>query len=228
MKVSKDTPAKISRRQMMITSIGAVGVVASGSEALSQVCAGLTPQQPEGPFYPIDNQLDKDNDLTFNQSATGRPKGQLLYVRGVVTDQDCMPVAGALVEIWQACSTGKYNHRNDPNPAALDPNFQYWGQAVTDVQGRYIFKTIIPGAYPASTTWVRPPHIHYKVAKRGYRDLITQLYFKGNPLNAKDLILQELPVADRQKVVVDLSKPQAGYDPAAAIATFNISLRKMI
>ncbi|MEQ1877099.1 MAG: protocatechuate 3,4-dioxygenase [Bdellovibrionia bacterium] len=219
---------KLSRRQMMLSSLGAVGVVAAHGEALSQVCTGLTPQQPEGPFYPVDNQLDKDNDLTRVQNITGKPKGQLIYVRGVISDHACVPVAGALVEIWQACSSGKYNHKGDPNPAPIDPNFQYWGQAVTDAQGRYMFKTILPGAYPASSTWMRPPHIHYKVAKNGYRELITQLYFKGNDqLNAKDLILQELSQADKAKVIVELTNAEQGYDPSGKIATFNISLRKI-
>ncbi len=217
----------MSRRQMMLTSLGAVGVVAASSEALSQACSGLTPQQPKGPFYPVDDQLDKDNDLTINKGTSGRSKGQLIYVRGVVTDQTCTPVAGALVEIWQACASGKYNHKGDPNTAPLDPNFQYWGRALTDAHGRYIFKTILPGAYPASVTWMRPPHIHYKVAKIGYRELITQLYFKGNPFNSRDLILQELPLAEREKVIVELTKPENGYDPTGAVATFNISLRRI-
>ncbi|HEX4925344.1 MAG TPA: protocatechuate 3,4-dioxygenase [Bdellovibrionales bacterium] len=218
---------KLNRRDLMLKSLGAVGIAAAGSEALAQAVCGLTPQQPEGPFYPIDNQLDKDNDLTRVQGAVARPQGQLIYVRGVVTDQNCLPVAGALVEIWQACHTGKYNHKSDPNPAPLDPNFQYWGQAITDAQGRYMFKTILPGAYPASSTWMRPPHIHYKISKRAYAELITQLYFKNNPLNNKDLILNALPAAERAKVIVELTAPEQGYDPGSKIATFNITLKRL-
>lgn len=218
---------KLSRRDMMLKSLGAVGIAATSSEALAQAMCGLTPQQPEGPFYPIDYQLDKDNDLTRVQGGSARPQGQLIYVRGIVSDQNCAPVAGALVEIWQACATGKYNHKNDPNPAPLDPNFQYFGQAITDDQGRYMFKTILPGAYPASSTWMRPPHIHYKVSKRAYSELITQLYFKDNPLNNKDLILKALPQAERQKVVVELTPPNQGYDPAAKVAAFNITLKRL-
>ncbi len=110
----------------------------------------------------------------------------------------------SLSGIWQACETGKYDHPNDPNTAAVDPNFQYWGQAVTNAEGRYRFKTVIPGAYPASEDWMRPPHIHFKVHKRGYHELTSQLYFSGDPLNEKDLILQSLSELDQKKVIVDL------------------------
>ena len=36
---------------------------------------------------------------------------------------------------------------------------------------------------------MRPPHIHFKVSKRGYIELITQMYFPGHHLNEKDLLL---------------------------------------
>src|SRR2546430_3692171 len=67
-----------------------------------------------------------------------------LTVTGV---QTCaLPI---LVEIWQASASGRYTHPDDRNNAApLDPNFQGWGKAVTDQEGHYLFKTILPGQYP--------------------------------------------------------------------------------
>jgi protocatechuate 3,4-dioxygenase beta subunit len=127
-------------------------------------------------------------------------------VGGVVQDEFCKPIKGALVEIWQACDTGKYNHPADPNPAKLDPHFQYWGQAITDSQGRYLFKTIIPGAYPATSTWMRPPHIHFKVHLRGFEELTTKMYWKGHPLNVGDRILQSMPKRERDLVEVDFKE----------------------
>ena len=35
----------------------------------------------------------------------------------------------------------------------------------------------------------RPPHIHFKVNLDGYGELITQMYFAGEPKNKTDLIL---------------------------------------
>jgi protocatechuate 3,4-dioxygenase beta subunit len=46
----------------------------------------------------------------------------------------------------------------------------------------------MPGAYPASGSWIRPPHIHFKISKPGYRVLTTQMYFLAEKLNRSDLL----------------------------------------
>ena len=51
----------------------------------------------------------------------------------------------------------------------------------TDEQGRYRFRTIQPGPYPGRTR-----HYHVKVQAPGQRLLTTQLYFPGEPANARD------------------------------------------
>jgi len=109
---------------------------------------------------------------------------------------------GALVDIWQANAHGRYMHEGDTSEAPLDPNFQYWAQMKTDAEGRYRYVTIKPAAYTAMGEWVRPPHIHYKVSRRGYRELTTQMYFAGEALNEKDLLLQEVPEELRSRLIV--------------------------
>jgi protocatechuate 3,4-dioxygenase beta subunit len=116
------------------------------------------------------------------------------------------PISGAIVEFWQACATGRYNHPRDTNTAKLDPDFQYWAQVRTGAQGEFSIRSIIPGAYKASSTWIRPPHIHVKVHKAGYRSLTTQLYFAGDPLNDLDSILQALTPDQQSLVVVDFKE----------------------
>ncbi|OAD22856.1 intradiol ring-cleavage dioxygenase, partial [Candidatus Thiomargarita nelsonii] len=113
--------------------------------ALGVACVPLTPSQPEGPFYPIHEQLEKDFDMT-TMNGLKVAKGEKVYIRGTVVDENCNPVAGALVDLWQACHSGKYLHDDDPNPAELDPNFQYWAKLKTDNAGLWRVKTIIPGA----------------------------------------------------------------------------------
>jgi len=184
-----------NRRQFLKLGAGTAGALALSNpitKALASSC-GLTPPQTSGPFYPGESLFRPENDLTFISGHTARALGQVIYVRGKVMDRRCQPVEGANVEIWQACASGKYNNPKDPNPAPLDPNFRYWGETYTDANGEYFFKTIIPGAYPAANDWTRPPHIHFKVTRLGYRELVTQLYFKGDPLNDQDLILQQIP-----------------------------------
>jgi len=185
---------------------------------------GLTPKQVEGPFYPVVDQVDKDGDLVYIKGSSTQALGEIVIVEGIVTDQHCTPVKNALVEIWQACHSGRYNHEADPNTAELDPNFQYWGRAITDANGFYRFRTIIPGAYPADTGWDRPPHIHFKISALRHRELITQMYFAGHELNSKDLILQDLSAADQEKVIVDFKKRTDQVHP---VGQFNIQIRKL-
>jgi protocatechuate 3,4-dioxygenase beta subunit len=218
----------INRRNFLKVGLTA-GTIAVVDTALgAALCTRPTPKQAEGPFYPIDDQVDKDADLTFVNGGSTRAIGEVIYIQGQVLDQNCLPIAGAMVEIWQACKSGKYNHKNDPNTAPLDPNFQYWGQAVTNSQGEYMFKTILPGAYPADVGWVRPPHIHFKVHKLGYTELTSQLYFAGDALNEKDLILRGLSKEDQAKVIVDL-KPVADsrLEAGTRIGKFDITLVKI-
>ncbi|MBD66043.1 MAG: hypothetical protein CME62_12605 [Halobacteriovoraceae bacterium] len=195
----------VSRRKYLKTSLMTAGTLLFAGRVKANTCS-LTPAQTEGPFYPIEDQNDKDNDLTQVRGSRESAQGEVVIMYGKVTDQNCLPVTGAMVEIWQACASGKYNHPGDPNPAKLDPNFQYWGRAVTNKLGEYQFKTIKPGHYQATSTWMRPAHIHMKVHKRGFEELTTQVYFKDDPYNAEDRILQSLSVTEQNNVTVDFKK----------------------
>ncbi|GIV58290.1 MAG: hypothetical protein KatS3mg042_1203 [Rhodothermaceae bacterium] len=222
-------PDKITRRTMLHTAIG-VGAGLLGGGLLTgavEKAACRTPEQASGPFYPKRDQPDKDLDLTRIAGRADRAQGKVVYISGQVLDQDLAPVAGALVEIWQANTHGRYHHEDDPNTAPEDPAFQGWGMMRTDAEGRYGFKTIVPGAYPAEEGWVRPPHIHFKVARRGYHELITQMYFDGEALNAKDRLLQEIPEAERQRLVVTLTEGRPDDEPGSRRGTFNLVLRRV-
>ncbi len=209
--------------QKTVMGIGA-GLVALPSIA-EVVCAGITPPQVEGPFYPISEKLDTDNDLTYRKDKSLSAKGEIIYITGIISDGKCQPIEGALVEIWQACESGRYDHPSDPNPAELDPNFQYFGRAITNQKGEYLFKTIRPGSYPAAQGWIRPSHVHYKVHLKGFEELTTQMYFADDSLNSDDLILLNLPAQERQKVIVDFqSKNQEGYP----VGRFDITLKKIV
>lgn len=217
----------LTRRQILRSSVGMTGILA-GLMAASKGLAGddaceITPEQTEGPFYPVKPQSDTDIDLTIVRGKNERAKGQVIFVEGRVTDDNCQPVAKALVEIWQACATGKYNHPGDTSPNVLDPNFQYWGRALTDANGKYSFKTILPGQYHATPTWIRPPHIHYKVHAMGFHELTTQMYFAGHPLNEKDLILRDVPKAERARVIVEFNESPE-LEKNSQSGTFDLTL----
>jgi protocatechuate 3,4-dioxygenase beta subunit len=137
-----------------------------------------------------------DHDLIRNYAQTGDPIGERIIVHGRVLDENGRPVAGTLVEIWQANAGGRYRHKKDTYLAPIDPNFGGCGRTLTDENGYYAFRTVKPGAYPWrnwGNSW-RPAHIHFSVFGSGFAQrLITQLYFEGDPLIAKCPIVNTIP-----------------------------------
>ena len=201
----------VSRRTLLHLGLaGGVGALVAGflPAAPDPDCA--TPAQTSGPFFPVRPPLDSDADLTVIQGRTDRAEGVVVHVNGQVLDGNLRPVGGALVDVWQANHHGRYAHEADPNPAPLDAAFQGSAQLRTDAEGRYAFTTIVPGAYPAEDDWMRPPHIHFKVARRGFHELITQMYFAGEALNDVDRLLLAVPEADRETLVVDFATDATG------------------
>ena len=118
---------------------------------------------------------------------------------GFVLSRSCRPLADAVVDLWHADDAGEYDNRG----------FRLRGFVRTDAQGRYAFRTIRPGNYPG-----RVRHFHMKVQAPGSALLTTQLYFPGEPGNARDglfrkeLLLKTAKLADglaaRFDFVVDL------------------------
>jgi protocatechuate 3,4-dioxygenase beta subunit len=160
-----------------------------------------TPHEIEGPFYPVTPQKDKDFDLTRVDGRDGVAKGRVIWIEGQVVDTAGKPVEDATVDLWQANAAGRYRHPHDPNDAPLDANFQGWAVVPSGVKGQFRFKTVMPGAYPAARTWMRPPHIHFKVSKRGFVELVTQMYFPGHKLNDSDRLLKR-KTAEQQKLMI--------------------------
>jgi protocatechuate 3,4-dioxygenase beta subunit len=193
----------ISRRSALKVGLAA-GVIASAkvSHAASHLAAAQpTPNEIEGPFYPAMAQKDTDFDLTVIEGQTQSAEGEVILIEGTVVDTKGQAVSDATVDLWQACASGRYNHPHDSNPAPKDPRFQGWAIVPSGAKGGFRFKTITPGAYPAAPNWMRPPHIHFKVSKRGYIELVTQMYFQDHPLNEKDKLLKRKS-ADEQALMI--------------------------
>jgi len=131
--------------------------------------------------------------------------GQLMHLRLKIQDEDGSPINGAMVEMWQANSAGRYVHPNDSEHAPIDPNFHGAARVRTDASGMVEIRTIKPGAYPVPgpDRWWRPPHIHFSVwGKVWLSRAVTQMYFPGDPLNGQDLIFNALPnAAARERLV---------------------------
>ena len=144
------------------------------------------PTERHGPAFGHLSIDPLDADLT-----RWRPLGERIIVTGRLLDEGSRPIAGQLVEIWQANAAGRYAHAADQHDAPLDHNFTGAGRCLTDRDGRYRFVTIKPGAYPwanHANAW-RPAHIHFSVFGRAFTQrLVTQMYFPGDPLLDHDPI----------------------------------------
>lgn len=211
----------VSRRQLLriLSAAGVLGLSRAGiawAELLQR-----TPGQILGPFYPVAKPASAGADLTLLPGRTGRADGQVIHVMGRVLNARGEAVPGARLEIWQANARGRYRHPSDSNPAALDPNFDGYTTLVSDAQGRYAFKTIKPGSYPAGPGLIRPPHIHFDVTAKSDR-LVTQMYFAGEPLNAKDPFLNSAPARDR--LIVALKDGAPPLEEGALVAMWDIVL----
>ena len=168
------------------------------SSVLRHPTKDLHHADPEGIelFAPVFGQRDVapvEADLTIQHA--GEPLGEKIEVVGRLLDGDGRPIAGQLIEIWQANAGGRYIHKGDQHPAPIDPNFTGCGRVITGSDGGYRFMTIKPGPYPWKNhfnAW-RPAHIHFSLFGRDFTQrMITQMYFPGDPLFALDPIYRSI------------------------------------
>lgn len=168
-----------------------------------------TPGTTEGPFYPPRRPRDDDWDLVRVEGAVREAGGDVLHLGGRVLGRDTRPVAGARVEIWQCGVNGVYLHPGDPRLARRDRAFQGFGHAISDAEGRFAFRTIVPVPYPGRT-----PHIHVKVLHRGREILTTQLYRSGFAQNEADFLFRRLSGAEQKRVSMIIAPRKPAPRPA--------------
>ena len=162
----------------------------------------------EGPYYlagaPFRNQL-----------AGPDEKGDRAVIKGTVFQSDCKsPIRDALIEVWQTDAAGEYYYQN--------AGFRLRGQMKTDMNGNYEFSTIKPGRYRILNGF-RPAHIHLKISHPGYRTVITQLYFKGDPyLWPKDACSRACKSNDPRRIIT------LDDEKGVLKGTFDITLSPLI
>jgi protocatechuate 3,4-dioxygenase, beta subunit len=212
---------KSKRNLIKIGMLSGIAGMFSASSSLGKALGiNPTPAEVEGPFYPVANQQDKDFDLTKIDGHQAVADGTHIIIKGRITDSTGNPLENATIDLWQANARGRYRHPRDPNPQPLDPNFQGWAIINSGKDGEFRFKTVKPGAYPASKTWIRPPHIHFKISSHGYDPLITQMYFPEEKLNETDLLLRNKKASERPFMIAKL----LGQEGKIAIYQYNIVL----
>jgi catechol 1,2-dioxygenase len=142
----------------------------------------------EGPYYMEGAEIKADGKI----AADDEP-GVHLDITGRVTDaRTGKPVPNAVIDFWQTNDAAEYD---------LD-GFHLRGKVRADAEGRYYAHTVKPAGYGIGTAEnpmsdligllgrgrVRPGHLHLKVFADGYRDLTTQIFFKGDPKLHNDAV----------------------------------------
>jgi protocatechuate 3,4-dioxygenase beta subunit len=174
----------MTRRELLAA---AIALPFSGIAYAQLTCGELTRPQTEGPFF-------KTRSPERRSLLETNSKGERIFLTGVVLSRSCKPVANALLDFWHSDDAGEYDNRG----------YRYRGHQFSDAEGRFRLETIVPAQYPGRTR-----HIHVKVQAPGRRVLTTQIYFPGDPGNARDplfradLALRGSPAQGRFDFVVD-------------------------
>ena len=165
----------LNRRRLVLAG----AIFSLPATVFAQQCR-TTPRDGLGPFYKPNAPAKTD------LCASGSGASQKLAVTGrVLGTPDCTPLAGALVEVWQADTRGDYSQ---VGAKPDDAGCLLRASVKTDAEGRYAFNTIMPGEYPG-----RPRHIHYRVSAKGYAPLVTQLYFARERGVPPELVVTAAP-----------------------------------
>jgi protocatechuate 3,4-dioxygenase, alpha subunit len=158
---------------------------------------GLTPSQTIGPFFHPALLHEGWNDLTAHGAT-----GERVVIEGRVVDGAGAPVDDAMIEIWQANASGRYDHPDDRQERPADSNFHGFGRVGTGKDGSFRFCTIKPGSVPGRDDAVQAPHINVTIFARGLlKQLVTRIYFPDEPLNAGDPLLSALPPDSRATLI---------------------------
>lgn len=175
-----DTP---TRRAILSAGAFAAGSLLTVRPGTAETPLSLTPAchdgdaatlaQTEGPYF------KPSSPERIDLIETGMT-GQTVELTGFVLTRDCKPLAGALLDFWQADERGDYDNSG----------FRLRGHQFSDAEGRYRLRSVVPGLYPGRTR-----HVHVKVQPRNGHVLTTQLYFPGEAKNRSDgLFRKELLV----------------------------------
>jgi protocatechuate 3,4-dioxygenase alpha subunit len=167
--------------------------------------AGITPSATVGPFFlfGLVPSTIGGTDIITSNLVTPDASGERIRIEGRVLDGDGVPVPDALIEIWQADAAGRYasavDTRARPNSA-----FKGFGRAPTGKDGDFSFETVKPGGVAGPNGAMQAPHIAVNVFSRGVvKQMVTRIYFSGEPANASDPVLALVPPERRATLIAE-------------------------
>jgi hydroxyquinol 1,2-dioxygenase len=154
---------------------------------------GATETTVLGPFY-VGVHKSMPHGADISPSLTG----ERMFVQSRVTDLKGKPLAGAAVDVWHADDDGYYDTQR---PAYETEGPSMRARFITDADGRFFFRTILPCSYPIPTDGPvgemilqvrrhpnRPAHIHFLVDAPGYEPLVTHVFIEGDKYLDTDVV----------------------------------------
>ncbi|MFD2274380.1 dioxygenase [Undibacterium arcticum] len=153
---------------------------------------GQTARALLGPFWRLNAPECSCGDCIARSDTPGAP----MVVSGQVRDTHGKPIAGALIDVWQASPVGLYENQD---PEQDEMNLR--GKFRTDPDGRYHFRTVRPAGYPVPTHGpvgallraqkrhpYRPAHIHFMVSDPAHKTLVTQVFSDDSEHLTSDVV----------------------------------------
>ena len=154
---------------------------------------GATETTVLGPFYVGEHKV-----MPHGTDVSANLAGERMFVQSRVTDLHGKPLAGVPVDIWHADDDGYYDSQK-PEYATEGPSSR--ARFVTDADGRFFFRTILPCSYPIPTDGpvgeliaatkrhpMRPAHVHFLVKARGFEPLVTHVFIDGDEYLGSDAV----------------------------------------
>jgi protocatechuate 3,4-dioxygenase beta subunit len=192
---------------------------------------GATESTVFGPFH-----RDGAPDLPAGGNIAPRDAGAPTIISGRVLDLEGRPVANALLDVWQADSSGLYDSQYADTSA-----LHMRGKFRTDAEGRYVVRTAFPKAYPIPTDgpagrmlaatgrhpW-RPAHVHFVVSASGFEPVTTHLFESGDPYLTSDTVFavkDSLICEFARHDVPDEATARFGLEPPFYTAEFDFVLK---
>lgn len=172
---------------------------------------GCTEATVFGPFF-VEGALERPLGADVANGAEGGP----CFVRGCIRGLAGEPIAGAVIEVWQADANGLY----DVQYEAID---EHRARATlrSAQDGGYHFRSIVATPYPIPHDgpvgqllaalnrhpW-RPAHLHFRISAPGYETLVTHVFRDGDPYLDSDAVF-----GVRSSLVADWLRHPAGPTP---------------
>ncbi len=191
-----------------------VPAVASAQVAPPQMCAA-SPRIPTM-SYPGARSIPTSNDLTRYSGKSVAAEGQRLLVQLRLRDTRCVPIQGAIVELWQVNPFGNFRIIGASEKANPNAVFSGAGRTYSDNNGGAQFITLFPAALKNQA-----PRIHVRIKAPNMPVYDTTLYFENDVRNTNDAAYKRLSADARRGVELKMepwvNDPNAGFIGATEI-----------